>query len=109
MGDVWHTMVMNVRKYRWSRVYESAEEELVELLAAKNITATRHELDSYESLNLPAHDKLAHIWSAQGAAIFVVGGKRFSLQPGDVLDVPAGETCDVTTSLSDFAWYDSYE
>jgi hypothetical protein len=100
---------MNPKKYRWSRVYESAEEELLDFLAAKRITAVRHHLESYDTQDLPAVPEQTHIWSAEGAAVLAVNGKDFSLQPGDVLDIPPHATCLVTTSLSDFAWYESHD
>ncbi|MGF7229619.1 MAG: hypothetical protein ACQR33_06615 [Candidatus Saccharibacteria bacterium] len=98
---------MNPRKYRWSRVYESAEEELLDFLMAKQITATRHHLESYDTQSVPAVSTLTHLWSAEGAAVVAVADQTFSLQPGDVLDIPAQSAYTITTSLSDFSWYAS--
>lgn len=97
---------MNPRKYRWSKVYESAEEELQNLLKASNIIAERHEIESYDEQIIPT-DTSIRIWGAEGTASFTVDGKRYSMQPGDVLEIPAHNTCTVTTTLSNFAWYQS--
>ena len=97
---------MNPKKYRWSKVYESAEEELQDLLEASSISAERHEIEAYDEQTIST-DTAVRIWGAEGTASFMVNGKRFSMQPGDVLEIPAQSTCAVTTSLSNFAWYQS--
>jgi len=97
---------MNPKKYRWSKVYESAEEELQEFLQSRNITAERHAIDAYEERTVSITNS-TRIWGAEGNAYFTIGGKRYSMQPGDVLEVPTDCECVVTTSLSDFAWYQS--
>ncbi len=97
---------MNLKKYRWSKVYESAEEELQDFLQARNITAKRHELEAYSEQTItPANDM--RIWGVEGTASFTVGDKRYSMQPGDVLELPANSSCAVVTGLSNFAWYQS--
>lgn len=98
---------MTHKKYRWSKVYESAEEELVELLQIKGITATRHEIDSYETLALPARSTPITIWGAEGTAIFMIDDTRISMQPGDTVDIPVEASCTITTTFSTFAWYES--
>lgn len=99
---------MNPKKYRWSKVYESAEEELIELLRAKRITAERHEVDSYETKELPPRTEVTRLWSVEGTAFAIIDGVRFSMQPGDVLDIPSQKSCIITTAFSPFAWYESY-
>lgn len=99
---------MNPKKYRWSKVYESAEEELQELLAAKQIEATHHEVESYDSTTLASRDDITRLWGAEGTAIVMVDATRFSLQPGDVLDIPPHAITTITTGLSNFTWYESY-
>lgn len=101
-----HTVYMNPRKYRWSKVYESAEEELLDFLAARNIVAERHDIEPYEEHPVAASTAV-RIWGVEGTASFTVDGKRFSIQPGDVLELPTGVSCVVSTSLSPFAWYQS--
>ncbi len=97
---------MNPKKYRWSKVYESAEEELIEFLGVRSIGAVRHDIEAYDEQAVAVPTAI-RIWGVEGTAAFMVNDKRFSIQPGDVLEVPAGSTCTVTTSLSNFAWYQS--
>ena len=97
---------MNLKKYRWSKVYESAEEELQEFLQARKITAQRYEIDAYSERTITTN-KHVRIWGVEGTAGFICDGTRYSMQPGDVLELPAGCNCTITTSLSDFAWYQS--
>ncbi len=78
-----------MRKYRWSRVYESAEEELEELLAAKNIQAERWVAEDGEDFALHVHELDKTLWCAEGILHITAGDKHFSLQPGDTLDIPA--------------------
>lgn len=96
---------MNPKKYRWSKVYESAEEELLDFLESRNIAAVRHDIESYDSLTLPLSNEITRIWGVEGNSTFTINGKRISMQPGDALDIPPKATCEITTALSDFAWY----
>ena len=85
-------------------MYESAEEELIQLLQQKHIDAVRHEIDSYETVTFSTTKPLT-VWGAEGTSIFTIGDARISMQPGDTLDIPAGSECTIATSLSTFAWY----
>lgn len=97
---------MSLKKYRWSKVYESAEEELQDFLQARTIAAERHDLEAYDEQTVHAQND-TRMWGVEGTASFTVDGQRYSMQPGDVLELPAGSDCTITTSLSNFAWYQS--
>lgn len=97
---------MSLRKYRWSKVYESAEEELQDFLQARNIAAERHQVEAYDEQTIRVGSD-TRIWSVEGNASFTVDGTRYSMQPGDVLELPAGTECVITTGLSNVAWYQS--
>lgn len=83
---------MQAKKYRWSRDYESAEEELIDLLAAKNITAHRTVIEDQDEITeqISAHQVI--IWCAEGSINFMVAGTRYHLQSGDTLQIPANTT-----------------
>ena len=98
---------MQVRKYRWSKHYESAEEELVELLAAKGITANRWSATESEILTPQATAHDSHIWCAEGSLVITTGGQRYSMQPGDVLDLPASSQYEVRVGLTGCVCYQS--
>lgn len=80
---------MNVRKYRWSKHYESAEEELVDYLGNKHIDAERWHANEYEVTEKQQHDTDAQFWCVEGSIIFQIDTKEITLQAGDALDVPA--------------------
>lgn len=80
---------MNLRKYRWSKTYESSEEELFTYLAAKQIAAERWDAAGDESFPVQTYGQDKQLWCAEGSVVFTANGHRFSLQPGDGLDIPA--------------------
>jgi quercetin dioxygenase-like cupin family protein len=84
-----YTMTMQLRKYRWSRDYESAEEELAGLLATKHIIATRWAAAEYQEFPEHSHTYHKQLWCVEGSIQFMVQGRPFSIQPGDTLDIPA--------------------
>jgi quercetin dioxygenase-like cupin family protein len=98
---------MNVRKYRWSKHYESAEEELIALLAARGIEAERWTADSGEVFASHAHAVDKKLWCADGSVIFTAGGKKFSLQPGDTLELPANTLHESEAGLFGCVCYES--
>jgi len=97
---------MNVRKYRWSKHYESAEEELIELLAVKHITASRWSLEAGAVLPPRSQAQDKTIWCADGTIIYEIAGKQFSLQPGDTLDIPANTIVQATAGLFGCSCYE---
>jgi quercetin dioxygenase-like cupin family protein len=99
---------MNIRKYRWSKHYESAEEELIELLAAKNIDATRWTLEAGATVPLHPQAQDGTIWCADGTVIYKIAGKQYSLQPGDSLDIPADALVEATAGLFGCVCYERH-
>lgn len=97
---------MNPKKYRWSKVYESAEEELQDFLQVRNIAAERHDIEAYDEQAIRVGNA-TRLWGVEGTASCTIDGKRYSIQPGDVLELPADCECVITTGLSNFAWYQS--
>ena len=98
---------MTIRKYRWSKHYESAEEELLRLFEAKHITAEQWELETGNQVEAHNHEYDTTFWCAEGSVIFTVDGNRYSLQPGDALDVPAGITFEATAGISGCVCYEA--
>lgn len=98
---------MQLRKYRWSRAYESAEEELTQVLAAKNITAQRFAAEEAEAFPARTHDAATQLWCAEGMFTVQAGAQTFSMQPGDVLDIPAAMVYDLTSRFGGCVWYES--
>lgn len=102
-----YTIYMILRKYRWSRHYESAEEELVEFLTAMGIKADRWILEEYEEFKPHKHNHDTHFWCAEGSIIFIVNGVEYSLQTGDSLDVPANTTFEAKAGFSGCVCYEA--
>jgi quercetin dioxygenase-like cupin family protein len=103
-----YTSRMQVRKYRWSKVYESAEEELLELLERKNIEAQCWVGEDGEEINDRIYAKNTQLWCAEGQLICTIEGKPYSLQPGDVLEMPAGTTCSIRVGFGGCVTYESF-
>ena len=80
---------MTLRKYRWSRDYESAEEELVNLLAHKHIRAVRWVADEYQEFPSVAAPNDKRLWCVEGSIMYSIDGKDITLQAGDALDIPS--------------------
>jgi quercetin dioxygenase-like cupin family protein len=98
---------MILRKYRWSKHYESAEEELEDLLVLKNIKAERWAIEGHEEVAEHQHGYDTQFWCVEGSAIFSIDGKDFSLQTGDALDLPANTPFHITAGFSGCACYES--
>ena len=98
---------MNLRKYRWSKDYESAEEELEGLLAAMNITAERWTAEAGQASTMRMHALDKRLWCAEGSVTFTVNGKSFSLQPGDTLDLPSYTAHEALAGISGCVCYES--
>lgn len=99
---------MHLRKYRWSRHYESAEEELQQLLKSKDITAERWTASEGQNFAPHQHPYDKQLWCAEGSIIFAVAGKHISLQPGDALDLPAGTEHEAIAGISGAVCYESH-
>ena len=98
---------MNIHKHRWSNVYESSEEELIAHLASRQITATRWTAQEFEQCPERELAQPTDVWLAEGSAHFTVGGKRYSMQPGDSIRMPASASLQVTAGMSGCACYEA--
>lgn len=103
---------MQLRKYRWSRDYESAEEELIQLFAHKKIQAERWHADEFEQFPELSHDYDTRLWCAEGSIVFTVHGadgeRRISIQPGDGLDLPANTRYSAVAGFTGAACYEAH-
>ena len=98
---------MTLRKYRWSRNYESAEEELIKLLAAKNIKAVRWIGEEFSDYPAKSYTFDKQIWCVEGSIVFMVTSKDITLQAGDTLDIPADTTYSAKAGFSGVVCYES--
>jgi quercetin dioxygenase-like cupin family protein len=98
---------MQLRKYRWSKVYESAEEELLELFKQRGIQATFWAGENGQNIDGKQYPHDSRIWCAEGLLSCTTQGKTYSLQPGDALDVPAGTTLSLHVGFGGCGVYES--
>ena len=98
---------MNVRKYRWSRHYESAEEELQALLHAKNIEAERWAASEYEDFKPHTHKLDKQLWCVEGSIEFTIDARKVTLQAGDALELPANTIHEAKAGFSGCVCYES--
>ena len=98
---------MILRKYRWSRDYEAAEEELVTMFTRKKLKSERHIIEGGESFDPHSHDHDKQLWCAEGSIVLQANGQAFSLQAGDVLDLPANVIHEATSGFSGCVLYET--
>lgn len=96
---------MQYKKYRWSKDYEAAEEELELLLEMLGHSVERNDAAANEvaktRLNAPHR-----IWCAEGSMKLNFDGKEVSLQPGDALDILMGSAESATAGVAGCVWYE---
>jgi quercetin dioxygenase-like cupin family protein len=80
---------MGFKKFRWSKVYESSEEELIALLQARNIHSQRLYAEASSTQTEQHTDSTITIWCAEGSLVVEAGSTSVSLQPGDALHIEA--------------------
>ena len=98
---------MQLKKYRWSRDYESAEEELHTFFAAKNINAERWSLESFDEQPDQINNLDKTWWCAEGSLTVTTGGRPISLQAGDALQIPAMTVHRMTAGIAGVSVYES--
>lgn len=98
---------MQLKKYRWSRDYESAEEELLMMFSLKNIISERWTAEGDEVLAPRLHALDRKLWCAEGSITLTVDSKKISLQAGDALDIPAYTVHSALGGFSGCAIYES--
>ena len=98
---------MQLKKYRWSRDYESAEEELLQMFEAKKITSQRWSAESDKKFAPVVNALDKKLWCAEGSIIYTIDGRNISLQAGDALDIPAYTVHAALGGFSGCAVYES--
>jgi hypothetical protein len=97
---------MRLEKFRWSRVYESSEEELNDLLHAMSIEATRHHVEEFQDMGGLNFQQDTTWWCADGSMTLAFAEKKFSLQAGDGLRIPANNAFTGTAGISGCTYYE---
>lgn len=98
---------MRPRKTRWSKVYESSEEELVAFLQARGVPASRWTADEFEAVPERTLVVATDIYLAEGSASFRAGSQDYSMQPGDAIRLPAGIVLTISAGMSGCVCYEA--
>ena len=98
---------MAIQKIRWSRVYESSEEELLVLLKSRNIQAKRVDGEAGSQQPEQTTQKSLTIWCAEGSLAVRTPSTSTSLQPGDAIRIDAQTPYELHAGISGYVYYQS--
>ena len=96
---------MAMQKFRWSRVYESSEEELVDFLRQRNITAERFVAESDHDPHSRTASTDQRLWCAEGSLSIQAKEQNISLQPGDGIRLEAQTNYTLQPGISGYVCY----
>lgn len=95
----------NIRKFRWSKDYESAEEELIALLEWRNIEHIRVIDKEYEEYAITSKDEHVRLWCAEGSFTLSIKDSSISMQPGDAVDILPQSECTLLSGIAGCVYY----
>ena len=95
---------MQLQKFRWSKVYESPEEELVRFLESRNIKSKRSTAEEFADFYGSPEDDCT-MWCAEGSFKLQVNEQKFSMQPGDAIRIPANNAYQANAGMSGCTYY----
>ena len=95
---------MKLQKFRWSKVYESSEEELVGLLQTQGITTQPFEAEAFSTFEETTSVPVT-MWCAEGSFGVHWGEEKVSMQPGDGLRIPAQANVTISAGIAGCTWY----
>ncbi len=92
------------KKFRWSKVYESSEEELVAFLQSRGKEFTLIHAETGETVR-QISEQACTIWCAEGSLALKQDATSMSLQTGDALVMNANEAYNLVAGLNGFICY----
>lgn len=96
---------MSVKKFRWSQVYESSEEELITFLQARKLIGERVHVETGNEQTDQRTKSDTTIWCAEGSLKIKITAASVSLQPGDALQMDANTVYAVHPGIADCVYY----
>lgn len=96
---------MTFKKFRWSQVYESPEEELVALLHTHNIDGKRTYIEAETQPVEQSAENTTTFWCAEGSMVITTSSSSISLQPGDALNLTAPTAYTIRPSMAGCVYY----
>ncbi|MDL2341947.1 MAG: AraC family ligand binding domain-containing protein [Patescibacteria group bacterium] len=100
---------MHYKKYRWSKDYEAAEEELELLLEHLGHKLSRWEAVAYEALPPQQQPAARQLWCAEGSLQLAIAGQTVSLQPGDAITIEPNEVHSILAGVAGCVCYEALE
>ena len=97
--------VMSMRKFRWSKDYESAEEELQALLKWRKVDAKREVKAAELDFNENASEQTIRLWCAEGSFMIKENDQTISMQPGDAIDIAPHHSYRIRTGIAGCIYY----
>jgi mannose-6-phosphate isomerase class I len=99
---------MKPQKIRWSKVYESTEEELVDFLESRSIQAERKTAEAFDQFDQQTPSQgIMTIWCAEGSFSLQCNATKTSMQPGDAVRLPIDSTFTIASGMSGCVYYQS--
>lgn len=98
---------MSYKKFRWSKDYEAAEEELESFLAHLEQPIKRWELAadaSVTSINYPSGRTL---WCAEGSLRLTLEKQTITVQPGDTIVIEPNTAHSITAGVAGCVCYEA--
>lgn len=95
---------MNLKKFRWSKVYESSEEELLAYLHGRNYQAQLITAEALSEKSQQYSDPHT-VWCAEGSLVIRSGSTKVSLQPGDAVTISANQPYDLIAGITGCTCY----
>lgn len=95
---------MRPSKFRWSKVYESSEEELTAFLQSRNIQNERFAVEAGSEPLERTTDHPLRLWCAEGSLTVATEGMTIPLQPGDGLQIGA-QSYVLQPGIAGFVYY----
>jgi mannose-6-phosphate isomerase class I len=93
------------KKFRWSKVYESSEEELVLFLQSRNLQARRINADSMTEAVQQTAESERTLWCAEGSLSVQQESTITPLQPGDAVRVATNAPYTLTPGIAGYVCY----
>jgi mannose-6-phosphate isomerase class I len=94
-----------IAKQRWSKVYESSEEELVEHLAARSIVTERWTAEEQQTLVSVNATQNTQLWCGEGSCMLTTDDQKLSVQTGDTIKIPQGTIYQITAGMAGCIMY----
>ena len=97
---------MSYKKFRWSKDYEAAEEELEMFLDSRGHDLRRFELAADSQLPALVSDQTRQLWCAEGSMQLTLGDALVTLQPGDGLTIEPLQAPSGRSGVAGCVWYE---